>query len=1054
MSSRSIEAGRGHVSIGIKSRIAEGASRVESDLNQLGKKTLAIGATLSLATASLISAPLSSASDLQETVGKFNVVFGESAGMMSQWADATGQAMGESRESMLGMLSGMQDLLVPMGLMPNIAEGMSQTLTGLAIDLGSFNNMRVSDTFRDLMSAMTGSSEVMKKYGVIVDETAVKQELLAMGLDSKAADNAAKAQARLAIIMRGTTAAQGDAIRTADSHANVVKRLWSTLKDVSGLVGGAFLADMTALVNVAVSGATAVGDFAKNNQDLVRVLGLATLAAGGLGVGLIGVGISAKIAASAVGAVMLASQVASAGAAVAWSSVSAVFTLLTLKSRVTAAVVTTTWSVAAKAISVAWEVASSLVGIAMQGMTALVGAAAIAAPWLAAAATVAVAWFGVDATMATLAVAAAGAWSLSAGTVTAAWTAAAGILTPIALAIGGAYSATAAFITTAWAAVGAAFTGAGLAGVASATMASVAWAALGAVQAALAAEATVSAALTSLAWSAAATVAGVAWSGFTALLSAALAPASLMAAAGFAVSSAWSIAAGVASVAWGAAWAVITGPMLPFIALGAGVLGVTTAMGVGVGVLAAKSVDLGAGFEKAKSMIGGVVSVVTDVFNTLQMALSSGNYATAAQALWAGIRLAFWEGVSGAMSAFSWLFDEGMKMAGRFFDSLLQTTWRIMKAVTKAIMNPFEAAKEIGSAIADLASTATSFNVDGRAAAARAELATIQGILSAEAKRNQNAKDAKKVVEESINQQERLSQKLEEINRLQKAGALTPKQADKAREHAKATIVPGAPGTDAGDDTDVFAEKMKALELEILALEKGETAAERKKLADEGLTKAQIAQIEILNRKKQAIEEAAEAERNASQKRVEQVFKRGEELSEQGASPDQVFERVMNQINIDQEAGRIGKDTAEDARETARGNLDDRMEALKREGKALADALRTPAEILNSKLKEISQLQDVGAISDDTALRAEDKARKEFMLEQQRNIETVRETDRAIEQERARTGPTGSFSAAAAVIIGSSGSVESESLKVQKETAKNTAFIAKQAKKNSAPRFA
>jgi hypothetical protein len=244
------------------------------------------------------------------------------------------------------------------------------------------------------------------------------------------------------------------------------------------------------------------------------------------------------------------------------------------------------------------------------------------------------------------------------------------------------------------------------------------------------------------------------------------------------------------------------------------------------------------------------------------------------------------------------------------------------------------------------------------------------------------------------------------------------------------------------------------LELEILALEKGETAAERKRLADEGLTKAQIAQIEMLKRKKQAIEEAAEAEKNASQKRVEQVFKRGEELSEQGASPAQVFERVMRQINVDQEAGRIDKGTAEDAKETARGNLDDRMEALKREGKALADALRTPAEILNAKMKEIAQLQDAGAITEDTALRAEDKARKEFMAEQERGIETARQVDETIKSERSKTGPTGAFSAAAAVIIGSSGSVESESLKVQKETAKNTAFIAKQAKKNSAPRFA
>ena len=48
---------------------------------------------------------------------------------------------------------------------------------------------------------------VMKKYGVIVSEAAVKQELLNQGIDPKTASDQQKVQARMNIIMAGTTAA-------------------------------------------------------------------------------------------------------------------------------------------------------------------------------------------------------------------------------------------------------------------------------------------------------------------------------------------------------------------------------------------------------------------------------------------------------------------------------------------------------------------------------------------------------------------------------------------------------------------------------------------------------------------------------------------------------------------------------------------------------------------------------------------------------------------------------------------------------------------------------
>ena len=45
---------------------------------------------------------------------------------------------------------------------------------------------------RDLHAALTGSGEVMKKYGVLVNEAAAKQEVLNQGLDPKVATDQQK----------------------------------------------------------------------------------------------------------------------------------------------------------------------------------------------------------------------------------------------------------------------------------------------------------------------------------------------------------------------------------------------------------------------------------------------------------------------------------------------------------------------------------------------------------------------------------------------------------------------------------------------------------------------------------------------------------------------------------------------------------------------------------------------------------------------------------------------------------------------------------------------
>ena len=238
------------VSLNVKkmaSNVTAASKKIGVATKNMGIAFAKVGAAVSAVSFGAFAVMVAKASEMQEAMGKFAVVFGDSAGAVEASAKSMASELGVSRLEIIQMLGSMQDLLVPMGVATEEATGMSQQMARLAVDLGSFNNMASEQVFGDLQAAITGSGEVMKKYGVVLNETAVKQELLNMGMDPANADDAAKAQARLNIIMAGTTAAQGDAVRTAGSFANQVKRLKANFADIAVTIGGPFLQSLASI---------------------------------------------------------------------------------------------------------------------------------------------------------------------------------------------------------------------------------------------------------------------------------------------------------------------------------------------------------------------------------------------------------------------------------------------------------------------------------------------------------------------------------------------------------------------------------------------------------------------------------------------------------------------------------------------------------------------------------------------------------------------------------------------------------------------------------------
>ena len=200
---------------------------------------------------------IDAASNLQESMSKIGVVFGTSGDAIVKWSQDSAAAMGISQQQALAAAGTYGNLAVSMGLPQDQAANMSTSLVQLAADMASFNNVPVDDALNALQSGLVGETEPLKKFGVNLNEAALKAEALAMGLaDGKAPlTAAAKAQASYSLIMKQSSTAQGDFARTSEGVANQQKIAAAETENMKAAMGDALLPvmeDVTGALNVLI----------------------------------------------------------------------------------------------------------------------------------------------------------------------------------------------------------------------------------------------------------------------------------------------------------------------------------------------------------------------------------------------------------------------------------------------------------------------------------------------------------------------------------------------------------------------------------------------------------------------------------------------------------------------------------------------------------------------------------------------------------------------------------------------------------------------------------
>jgi hypothetical protein len=237
----------------------KGVNDATSSFEAFGKKVGNIAKTAAVALAAVGAGAaagaykaITAASDLAEAQSKVNVIFGEDgAKYIQQFADRADVALGQSKQSVMDAVGTFGMFAKAAGLSGDFAAEFSMQFTELASDLASFNNTSPEEAIQAIGSALRGESEPLRKYGVMLNDAALKSEALAQGIYNGIGplNDRQKILAAEAVIYKQTADAQGDFARTSDGLANKQRILKAQLDNLVTTIGGKLLPIFMELMN-------------------------------------------------------------------------------------------------------------------------------------------------------------------------------------------------------------------------------------------------------------------------------------------------------------------------------------------------------------------------------------------------------------------------------------------------------------------------------------------------------------------------------------------------------------------------------------------------------------------------------------------------------------------------------------------------------------------------------------------------------------------------------------------------------------------------------------
>jgi len=233
------------IRIGIASEYnAKGQKQAQQGIQSLDKQIKELGKTAVKGFAleqvfSFGKAAVMAASDLEESANAVAVTFGDATESINRLAEDAVNAYGMSTaefNQFATQFSGFAMQIAGDG--GDVSQVIDDMGTRIA-DFASVHNLSLQEAGQKFQSAMAGSSEVVRQYGIDLSAATVEQYALERGLAASKSeiDESVKVQARYELLLQSTNKWAGDFANTSDSLANSQRRLQAEVSNLQAELG-------------------------------------------------------------------------------------------------------------------------------------------------------------------------------------------------------------------------------------------------------------------------------------------------------------------------------------------------------------------------------------------------------------------------------------------------------------------------------------------------------------------------------------------------------------------------------------------------------------------------------------------------------------------------------------------------------------------------------------------------------------------------------------------------------------------------------------------------
>lgn len=252
------------------------ASLIASSQSGLNLRAVLATGFAAAAVAGMVSL-VNAASELEQSVGGTNAIFGEFEGTVSSFARGAAEAAGLSEEAARRLTSQIGGLLQGFGFTQQEAAETSVVLAQLGADLAATFGGNPEEAVQALGAALRGEFDPLERFGVSLNVTQANLKAVELGLatNKDSVDLNARAQASLALIMERSAQAQGQFGREVNTTSGQLERARAELTNTAASIGATLQPTINELLAaVRADLIPALGDLGTTlGPSLIRLVG-------------------------------------------------------------------------------------------------------------------------------------------------------------------------------------------------------------------------------------------------------------------------------------------------------------------------------------------------------------------------------------------------------------------------------------------------------------------------------------------------------------------------------------------------------------------------------------------------------------------------------------------------------------------------------------------------------------------------------------------------------------------------------------------------------------